>query len=80
MILAIFDLQVTPILPVKFQVNGPFYSGEEVKNRFSRWQLWRPSCISNRNNFRYCLSTSQLDDSYQVLSQLAFWFKRRSEK
>ena len=30
-ILAIFDLQV------KFQVNWPFTSGEETKNRFSRW-------------------------------------------
>ena len=28
MILVIFDLQVTPILPIKFQINGPFYSGE----------------------------------------------------
>ena len=27
-ILAIFDLQVTPLLPIKFRVNGPFYSGE----------------------------------------------------
>ena len=33
-ILAIFDLQVTPMLPTKFQVSWPFDSGEEVKNRF----------------------------------------------
>ena len=32
-ILAIFDLQVTPMLPTKFQVNWPFVSGEEAKNR-----------------------------------------------
>ena len=25
-----------------YQVNGPFYSGEEVQNRFLRCQLWRP--------------------------------------
>ena len=37
-ILAIFDLQVTPMLPSKFGVNWPFGSGEEAKNRFSRWQ------------------------------------------
>ena len=37
MILAIFDLQVTPMLPTKFKVNKPFDSGEEAKNRFSRW-------------------------------------------
>ena len=29
-----FDLQVTLILPTKFQVNWPF--GSEVQNRFSR--------------------------------------------
>ena len=78
-ILAIFDLQVTPILPIKFRVNGPFYSGEEVQNRFSRWQLWQPSSISDRNDFSYFLSTSHLDDSYQVSNQFAFPF-RRSEK
>ena len=69
----------TPILPIKFRVSGPFYSGE-VQNRFSRWQLWRQSCISDRNDFSYFWSTSQLDDFYQVSSQLAFWFRRRSEK
>ena len=34
MILAIFDLQVIPMLPTKFGVNWPFGSGEEAKNRF----------------------------------------------
>ena len=34
MILAIFDLQVTPMLPTEFQVNFPFGSGEKAKNRF----------------------------------------------
>ena len=37
MILATFDLQVTLMLPTKFGVNWPFSSGEEAKNRFSRW-------------------------------------------
>ena len=36
-ILAIFDIQVTPMLPTRFQVNWPFGSGEEVNNKFSRW-------------------------------------------
>ena len=31
---ASFDLQVTPILPIKFRVNWPFGSGEEAINRF----------------------------------------------
>ena len=52
-ILAIFDLQVTLILPSKFGVNWPFSSGEEAKNRFSRWLPWRPSWISDRHDFSY---------------------------
>ena len=34
-ILATFDLQVNSTLPMKFQVNCPFGSGEKVQNRFS---------------------------------------------
>ena len=49
MILAIFDLQVTLMLPSKFGVNWPFGSGEVAKNRFSRWRPWRPSWISDQN-------------------------------
>ena len=52
-ILAIFYLQVTPMLPSKFGVNWPFGSGEEAKNRFSRWRPWRPSWISDRHDFSY---------------------------
>ena len=37
MILAIFDLQVTQMLPIKFRVNWPFGSGDEAKNSFSGW-------------------------------------------
>ena len=33
-ILAIFVLQVTSMILTKFQVNWPFGSGEEAKNRF----------------------------------------------
>ena len=40
MILAIFDLQVTPILPIKFHINWHFCL-QEIKNRFSRWWLFR---------------------------------------
>ena len=71
MILAFFDLQVTPMLPRKFGVKWPFGSGEEVKNRFSRWRQWRPFWISNRHDCSYFYSTSHPDASYQVLSQLA---------
>ena len=49
MILAVFDLQVTPMLRTEFQINWPFCSGEVAKNRFSRWPPWQPSWISDRN-------------------------------
>ena len=52
-ILAIFDLQVTLMTLTKFQVNWLFGSGEEVKKRFSRWPPWRPSWISDPNDFSY---------------------------
>ena len=63
-ILAIFDLQGTPMLPTNFSVNWPFGSEKEAKNWFSRWLLW--------HDFSYFLSTSHPDASYQVSSQLAF--------
>ena len=72
MILAIFDLQVTPMLPTMFKVNKPFDSGEEAKNRFSRWPPWKTSRISDQKDLRYFLPISQPDASYQVSSQLAF--------
>ena len=59
------------MLPSKFGVNWPFGSGEEVKNRFSRWQPWRPSWISDRNDFINFWSTSHPNVFYQVSSQLA---------
>ena len=66
MILAIFDQKVTPILSTKFQVNWPFSSGGEEKNRFSRWQ---PSWIFNWNdfsNFFYLQVTLILPTKFQV--------------
>ena len=57
-VLAIFYLHVTPMLPSKFGVNWPFGSGEEAKNRFSRWRPWRPSWISDRHHLSYFWSSS----------------------
>ena len=79
-ILAIFDLQVTLMLPTKFPVNWSFGSGEKVQNRFSKWRLWQSSWISDRNNLSYFWSTSPTDTCYQVWSQLAFWFRRKGSK
>ena len=41
---------------------------------------WWPSWISDRHDFSYFWSTSHPNASYQVLSQLAFQCRRRSEK
>ena len=38
------------MFPTKLQVNWPFGSGKEAKNRFS---IWPPSWISDQNNFNY---------------------------
>ena len=87
MILAVFDLQVTSILPTKFRVDWPFGSGE-VQIRFSRWGPWWPSWISDLNYFCYFWSTSYLDNSFQdstnwlfcseeVPNTLSRWFRWR---
>ena len=52
MILVIFDRQVTPMLPTKFQAKWPL-GAEEAQNKFSRWPPWRPSWISDWKNFSF---------------------------
>ena len=79
-ILAIFDLQVSPMLPTKFWVNWHLGLLEEANNRFSRWPPWRPSWIYDWHNFSYFWFTSHPNASYQVLSQLTFLCRRRIEK
>ena len=60
------------MLPSKFGFNWPCDSGEEAKNRFSRWLPWWPSWISYRQNLSYFLSISHPNASHQVSSQLLF--------
>ena len=79
MIVAIFDQQVTLILPIEFWVNWPFCSREQVKNRFLKRELWLPYCIFDQNNFTYVWSTSHPDTSYQVSSQWALRFRRNAK-
>ena len=76
-ILANLDQQVTLILPTKLPVNWMF-GLEEVQNRFSRWPSWRPSWMSDRNDFRYVWFTSYPNSSYQVGSQLAQGYRSSS--
>ena len=63
--LAIFNLQVTPMLPDKFRVNRPFSSGE---NRFSRWP---PTWISIGTILAiFDLQVIMMLNSYQFSNQL----------
>ena len=78
MILAIFYLQVTPMLPTKSK--KPFDSGEEAKNRFSSWLPWQASWIYDQIDFSYFLPISQPDASYQVSSQQAFSVQEKKQK
>ena len=54
-ILATFDLQITPIIPIKFRVNWPYDLGEGVQNRPSKCRTWPPSWISDSNDFSFTL-------------------------
>ena len=51
--LAVFISQVTLMLSTTIQVNLPIGSGEEAKNKFSRWALAQLSWISNWNDFSF---------------------------
>ena len=62
------------MLPTKFGVKWLLGLGEEAKHRFSRYLGFPIGMILA------ILSTSHLDASYQVWNQLAFQFRRRSEK
>ena len=63
------------MLPTKFRVKRPFGSGEEEKNRFSRW---RPPWISNRNDFCFFIykSPRYLLPSFKTIG-LLFQEKKR---
>ena len=73
---ALYDLQVTSMLPTKFRQLAFWFGWRSKKKKLSRW--W-PFWISDQNNFSYFCSTSLPDASYQVSSLFPFWFRRRSE-
>ena len=56
------------MLPTKFQVSRLFISGKEGKNRFSRWQQWQPSWISDRIDYIsfFVIIYKSPDASFQV--------------
>ena len=50
-ILAILNLYVASMLPIKFLLNPTYGLGGDVLWRISRWPPWRSSWISERNHF-----------------------------
>ena len=50
-ILAILNLCVTVMPPIKFWLNQTYHLGGDVVWRISRWQPWWPYWISERNDF-----------------------------
>ena len=79
-ILAIFDLQVTPMLPSKFGVNWPFGLGEEANKRFPRWLPWLPSWTSDQNDFSYFWSIKSPQCFLLCLESICFWVKEKKQK
>ena len=75
-ILALLNLCVTAMLPIKFWLNPTNGLGENVVWRISRWPPWRPSWISERNNFSNSESLCHFDASHQVAAQSNLRFGR----
>ena len=50
-ILAILNLYITPMPPIKFPLNLIYGLGGDVIRRFSRWPPWQPSWSLERNDF-----------------------------
>ena len=65
------------MLPTKFRVNWHFGSGEEAKNEF------QVGCHGGHLGFqigKILTNFDHPDASYQVSSQIAFWFLREEAK
>ena len=67
--LAILNLYVAPMLPIKILFNPIYGLGGDVVWRFSRWLPWWPFWISERYNFSNSDSLWHCDVSHQVSAQ-----------
>ena len=75
-ILAILNLYVTPMPPIKFQLNPTkFKTRCRLKN--FKMAAWRPSWISERNHFSNSESLSHSAASHQASAQSNLQFGRR---
>ena len=62
-------ISVTPMPPIKFQLNLTYSLGGDVFWRISRWPPWRPSWILEWNDFSNSESLCRSDASHQVSAQ-----------
>ena len=79
-ILAILNLYVTWMPNIKFQLNLTYGFGGDVVWRISIWPRWRPSWISERNDFSNSESLCCHNASRQVSAQSNLWFWRSCRK
>ena len=76
-ILAILNLYVALVLPIKFQLNPTYSLGGDVVWRISRWPPWWPSWIWEWNDFSNSESLCHSDASHQVSTHSDLRFGRR---
>ena len=76
-ILAILNLYVGPMPLIKFRLNLTYGLGGDVIRRISRWPVWRPSWISEWNDFNKSESLSHCQASHQVSAQSYLWLGSR---
>ena len=82
-ILAILNLCVAPIPPIKFGLNLHYSLGGDIFWRISRWPPWRPSWMSEWNKFSCsespCLANAspkfQLNPTYHSRADVLRFFK-----
>ena len=76
-ILAILNLYAAPKLSIKFWLNPTYGLGGDVVWRISRWPPWRPSWISEQNEFSNSESLCCSDASHQVSAPFDLRFGKR---
>ena len=74
--LAIINLHVAPISPIKFGLNPTYHLGGDIAGRFSIWSLWM-SWISERNDFSNSESLCLSNAFHQISAQSNLRFGRR---
>ena len=77
MILAMQNLYVAPMPPIKLQLNLIYSLRRDVSCRFSRWPTGQPSWISEQNDFSNSNSPCGPNASHQICAQSDLGFRSR---